>query len=100
MASICTLSFLKSRLDAKSRLVNVKFHFGHDILYLKLRLYVKSRFVKSRLYCSSSSQASRGKAENVFYLAKDSLSHFVLHTYLFQDACMRVYRMMLPPFPT
>ena len=30
----------------------MKFHFGHKILYLKLRLYVKSRFIKSRLYCN------------------------------------------------
>ena len=29
----------------------MKFHFGREILYLKSRLYVKSRFVKSRLYC-------------------------------------------------
>ena len=52
MASFSSLSFLKSRLSAKSRLFNVKFHFGHKILYLKLRLYVKSRFVKSRLHCT------------------------------------------------
>ena len=51
MASVSTLSFLKSRLYAKSRLFNVKFHFCHKISFLKLRLYVKSRFVKSRLYC-------------------------------------------------
>ena len=53
MASVSTLSFLKSRLYAKSRLFNVKFHFGHKILFLKSRLYVKSRFVKSRLYCTT-----------------------------------------------
>ena len=51
MASVSTLSFLKSRLYAKSRLFKVKFQFGHKISFLKLRLYVKSRFVKSRLYC-------------------------------------------------
>ena len=54
MVSVSTLWFLKLRLDAKSRLFIVKFHFGHKILYLKSRLYVKSRFVKSRLYCSVS----------------------------------------------
>ena len=51
MASVSTLSFLKSRLYSKSRLFDVKFHFGHKILFLKSRLYVKSRFVKSGLYC-------------------------------------------------
>ena len=51
MASISTLWFLSSRLFAKSRLLNVNFHFGHKILCLKSRLYVKSRFVKSRLFC-------------------------------------------------
>ena len=52
MASVSTLSFLKSRLYEKLRLFKVKFHFGHKILLLKSRLYVKSRFIKSRLYCS------------------------------------------------
>ena len=51
MASVNTLWFLKSRLYTKLRLFSVKFHFGHFILYLKSRHYVKSRFVKSRLYC-------------------------------------------------
>ena len=51
MASVSTLSFLKSRLYAKSRLFNEIFNFGHKISFLKSRLYVKSRFVKSRLYC-------------------------------------------------
>ena len=51
MASVGTLWFLKLRLYAKSRLFNVKVHFGHKISFLKSRLYVKSRFVKSRLYC-------------------------------------------------
>ena len=31
MASVSTLLFLKLRLYAKSRLFNVKFHFGHRI---------------------------------------------------------------------
>ena len=44
-------SFLKSRLDSKSWLFKVKFHFGHKISFLKSRPYVKSRFIKSRLYC-------------------------------------------------
>ena len=39
MTSVSTLSFLKSRLYTKSRLFNVKFHFGHKISYLKSRLY-------------------------------------------------------------
>ena len=39
MASLSTLSFLKSRLYAKLRLFNVKFHFGHKISILKSRLY-------------------------------------------------------------
>ena len=30
------------------------FNFGRKISFLKLRLYVKSRFVKSRLYCTLS----------------------------------------------
>ena len=47
MASISTLSVLKLRLYAKSRLFQVKFHFGHKISFLKSRLYVKSR-----LYCT------------------------------------------------
>ena len=51
MTSVSTLSFLKSRLYSKSRLFNVKFHFGHKNSFLKTRLYVKSRFIKSRLYC-------------------------------------------------
>ena len=51
MASVSTLSFLESRLSAKSGLFNVKFHFGHKISFLKSSLYVKSRFVKSRLSC-------------------------------------------------
>ena len=42
----------KLRLYAKSRLFNVKFNFGHKISFLKSRLYLKSRFVKSRLYCT------------------------------------------------
>ena len=53
MASVGILSFLKSRLYDKSRHFNEKFHFGHKISYLKSRLFVKLRFVKSRLYCSS-----------------------------------------------
>ena len=52
MASVSSLSFLKSRLYTKSRLVNVKFHFGHKISFLTLRLYVKLIFVKSGLYCT------------------------------------------------
>ena len=56
MASVSTLWFLKSRLDANSRLFNVKFNFGHNILYLKLKLYVKLRFVKSWLYCTVKSR--------------------------------------------
>ena len=40
MASVSTLSFLILRLYAKSRLFNVKFHFGR-----------KNSFLKSRLYC-------------------------------------------------
>ena len=52
MASISSLSFLKSRLYAKSRLLNMKFHFDRKILFLKSRLYVKSRFTKSRLDCT------------------------------------------------
>ena len=52
MASVSTLSFFKFRLYAKSTLFNEKFNFGHMILYLKSRLYFKSRFVKSRLYCA------------------------------------------------
>ena len=51
MASVSTLTFLKLRLYAKSRLLNVKFNFGHKISFLKSRLYIKWRFVKSRLYC-------------------------------------------------
>ena len=51
MASVSTLSFLKSRLYAKSTLSNENLHFGHTISYLKSRLFVKLRFVKSRLYC-------------------------------------------------
>ena len=51
MASVSTLSFLKLRFYAKSRHFNKKFHFGHKISYLKSRLFVKLRFVKSRLYC-------------------------------------------------
>ena len=39
MASVSTLPFLKSRLYTKSRLFIVKFHFGHRISYLNLRLY-------------------------------------------------------------
>ena len=31
---------------------NVKFHFRRKISFLKSRLYIKSRFVKSRLYCT------------------------------------------------
>ena len=57
MASVSALSFLKSRLYAKSRIFNVKIHFGHKILFLKSRHYVKSRFVKSRLYCINSRNA-------------------------------------------
>ena len=30
----------------------MKCHFGHKILFLKSRRYIKSRFVKLRLYCS------------------------------------------------
>ena len=52
MAFISNLWFLKSRLYSKLSLFNVKFHFGHNILYRKSRLYVKSRFVNSRLYCT------------------------------------------------
>ena len=51
MASVSTLSILKLRLYSKSRLFDVKFHFGHKISFPKSRLYVKLRFVKSRLYC-------------------------------------------------
>ena len=51
MASVSTLLFHKLRLYAESRLFSVKFHFGHKISYLKSRLFVKSIFVKSRLYC-------------------------------------------------
>ena len=51
MTSVSTLPFLKSRLYAKSRFFNEKFHFGHKILFFKSRLLVKSRFIKSRLYC-------------------------------------------------
>ena len=53
MASVSTLPFLKLRHYAKSRLFNEKFHFGHKISFLKSRLYVKSRFVKLRLYCNT-----------------------------------------------
>ena len=35
----------------------MKFHFGHKILFFKLRLYIKSNFVKSRLYCTSKNGA-------------------------------------------
>ena len=52
MVSVSTLLFLKLRLFTKSRLLNEKSHFGHKIFYLKSRLFVKSRFVKSRLYCT------------------------------------------------
>ena len=52
MASVSTLSFLKLRLYAKSRLFNVKFHFGHKISFLKVRLYVKSRVLKLRPNCT------------------------------------------------
>ena len=31
----------------------MKYHFSHKILYLKASHYIKSRFVKSRLYCIS-----------------------------------------------
>ena len=34
-------TLMLSRLHAKSKLFNVKFHSGHNILYLKLRFYVK-----------------------------------------------------------
>ena len=46
MVSISTLSFVKSRL------FNVKFHFDYKISFIKSRIYVKSRFVKSRINCS------------------------------------------------
>ena len=39
MDFVSTLWFLKLRLYVKLRLFNVKFHFGHKILYLKSRLY-------------------------------------------------------------
>ena len=52
MASVSTLSFLKLRLYSKLRLFDVKLNFGHKISFLKSRHYVKSRFVKSRLYCT------------------------------------------------
>ena len=55
MASVSTLSFLKSRLYSKLRLFDVKLHFGHKISFLKSRPYVKLRFVKSRLYCNFNS---------------------------------------------
>ena len=60
MASVSTLPFLKSRLYAKSRLFNVKFHFGHKISFLKSRLFVKLRFVKSRLYCTNNTFTIEG----------------------------------------
>ena len=50
MASVSALPFLKLRLFAELRLFNVKFHYtSHKI---KSRLFVKSTFVKSRLYCT------------------------------------------------
>ena len=52
--SVWTLSFLKSRLSAKSRLFKVKFHFGHKISFLK------SRFLKSILYCSTYESVTSG----------------------------------------
>ena len=48
---VSTLCFLKSRLYTKSRLFIERFNFGHKILNLKSRLFVKSIIVKSRLYC-------------------------------------------------
>ena len=51
--NVSTLSFLKLRFYSKSRLFDVKFHFGHKISFLKSRLYVKSRFVKSRFVKST-----------------------------------------------
>ena len=40
----------------------MKFHFSHNILYLKSRLYVQSRFVKSRLYCTWTSLPTHKKS--------------------------------------
>ena len=51
MASVSTFSFLKSKLNTKSRLFKVKFLVGHKVSFLKSILCVTSRFVKSRLYC-------------------------------------------------
>ena len=39
----------------------MRFQFGHEILYLKSRLYVKLRFVKSRLYCTYVLSGSVGR---------------------------------------
>ena len=72
MASVKTPSFLKSKF--KLRLFNEKFDFGHKILYLKLRLFVKSRFVKSRLYCISFYIHVEG-SKNVKYAGNNGLTN-------------------------
>ena len=66
MASVSTLSFLKSRLYTKSRLFKVKYHFGHKLSFVKSRLYVKSRFVKSRLYCLHFRMGRAKRMERMF----------------------------------
>ena len=47
MVSVSTLLYLKLIVYVKSRLLYVKFHFGHKISYIKSRVYVKLR-----LYCT------------------------------------------------
>ena len=63
MTSIGRFWFLKSRLYPKWILFNEKFNFCHKILYLKLRLYVKSKFVKLRIFCIF-------KSKNKFIISK------------------------------
>ena len=40
------------------------FHFGHKISFLKSRLFVKSRFDKSRLYCIATEKKGEKREES------------------------------------
>ena len=72
MTPIRTFWFFKSRLYTKSRLINVNFHFDCKIMYLKSISYVKSRFIKSRLYCTWTSPPIHTHQWHHFFVSHES----------------------------
>ena len=67
MASGSSLSLLKSRPYTKLRLINVKFHFGHMILYLKSRIYCIEMIYLSEAYSIMTLSTSTQKGHKFFF---------------------------------